>query len=163
MILCFDSLRDMDFAQLMEVYEEGNRCNGKKLYSLESEAQQLLLAGQDFEDYLRRDFFAQKGAQYFVLEEGGRYVSALRVEPYKDGLILCAMETKPDCRLRGYAKRLLEGVLKQLNSPVYSHISKRNKTSICVHQACGFLKLHDGARYLDGSVNAMADTYVYRK
>jgi hypothetical protein len=110
-----------------------------------------------------RYFFTQKSAQYFVLEDGGSYVSALRIEQYKDGLLLCALETKPGCRCKGYAKHLVNAVLNYVSAPVYSHISKKNKPSISVHLSCGFCKLHDGARFLDGSVNALSDTYIYTK
>lgn len=162
-LLCFNSLSDMDFSQLLAVHEESIRLSGKDLYPFESDDRQLLLAQMDFEDYLRRDFFTQKMAQYFVLEDGGSYVSTLRIEQYKEGLLLCALETKPGSRHKGYAKRLVNAVLNYVSAPVYSHISKKNKPSISVHLSCAFRKLHDGARFLDGSVNALADTYIYTK
>lgn len=162
MLLSFKKLHELNFQQLMVVYEEGNIENGQIRYPDHAPAEQQRLAENDFEDYLRQDFFSLKDSSYYVWEENGRYISALRIEPYLDGVLLCALETKPNMRRKGYAKRLIDAVLSDYDVPVYSHISKRNKASIAAHISCGFSKLHDGAKYLDGSVSSFADTYIYK-
>ena len=93
MLLIAKSLRGLSFPKLMEVYVEGNRENGADRYPGETPDRQLALAEEDFREYLSQVFFAAEGAAYFILEEAGRYVSALRLEPYEDGLLLEALET----------------------------------------------------------------------
>lgn len=148
----------LDFSQLMEVYEEGNRENGAELYPQQSEYEQLLRAEQDFSDYLREDFFKTEGAYYAIWEESGTYRSALRLEPFQDGMLLEALETKPDCRRKGYATMLLQAILEQQPGKIYSHVSRNNIASLRIHEKCGFQKILDHAVYIDGSVSANAVT-----
>lgn len=149
------SLRDVHFSQLMDVYIEGNKANGSENYPYLSPEQQLIHAEQDFYAFLR-EFFAVDRALYAVWETGGRYVSALRMEPYKDGLLLEALETMPDQRRNGYAVKLVQAVLKtvsaEIKMPVYSHVNKHNQASLAVHAACGFERVLEYAVYIDGSV-----------
>ena len=76
--------------------------------------------------------------------------------------LLEALETRPEYRRRGYAEQLIKAVLVQLQPErLYSHIGHKNVASIAVHLKCGFRKLADTARYLDGSVDAHCGTYLY--
>ena len=150
--------KELNFSQLMEVYGEGNRENGVRLWPDLSENQQILRAEQDFIAYLREDFFWVEDAYYAIWEEDGRYLSALRLEPFEDGLLLEALETRPDCRGRGYATKLLQAVLAQESRTIYSHVEKKNTASLRTHEKCGFVKISDCARYIDGSVSAGAFT-----
>ena len=110
-------------------------------------------AEQDFYQYLREVFFPTAGAVYAVWEENGTYITALRLEPYRDGLLLTALETAPEYRRRGYAQKLIEAVLEELpGEKLYSHVSKTNAASLRTHISCGFQKILDHAAYLDGSV-----------
>lgn len=154
MFLRFESLRELNFRALMEVYEEGNRENAADRYPEEPEFRGLALVEEDFRQYLRDSFFAVHGAAYFVWAENGRYISALRLEPYQDGLLLEALETRPDMRRKGYAARLIRSVVEILpeGTKVYSHVSKRNTTSLKTHESCGFEKILNYAVYVDGSV-----------
>lgn len=163
MLIIVNSLRQLDFGQLMALYEEGNRENGEDLYPDLPAGQQLLRAEQDFYDYLRSGFFTQPGDRYCLWIENGIYVSALRLEPYQDGLLLEALETHPQHRGRGFAKKLIRAVLDGVDERVYSHISPRNGPSLAVHRACGFRKILDHAVYADGSVNSRCHTYRYEK
>ena len=163
MLNIVNSLRQLDFGQLMALYEEGNRENGEDLYPDLPAGQQLLRAEQDFYDYLRSGFFTQPGDRYCLWIENGIYVSALRLEPYQDGLLLEALETHPQHRGRGFAKKLIRAVLDGVDERVYSHISPRNGPSLAVHRACGFRKILDHAVYADGSVNSRCHTYRYEK
>lgn len=159
MLRIFTRLADIQFDKLMEVYREGN----------EEKAQEpggcLWQAEQDFYDYLAQAFFAAPGAAYAVWEENGAYRSALRLEPYENGLLLEALETAPEQRRRGYAKQLIMSVLEYLHTqgeirPVYSHVHKANKPSLYTHYTCGFQVHTDYARYLDGSVRSNMFTLV---
>ena len=140
------SLGELNFSQLMEVYIEGT--------------QGLLQAEQDFYQYLREVFFATPDDVYAIWQENGRYVSALRLEPYKDGLLLAALETAPEHRRKGYAEALIRSILPD-SGKVYSHVHKRNRPSLRLHEKCGFRRISETAAYLDGSVNDRCCTLCY--
>ncbi|MBP3659971.1 MAG: GNAT family N-acetyltransferase [Oscillospiraceae bacterium] len=152
MLICVRTFQELDFDALMQVYQEGNRENGEDLYPEETPERQMELALRDFGNYLRHDFFSNKDARYWIWSEDGVYLSALRLEPYEDGLLLEALETHPEYRCRGYAKKLICAVMKQLpaGTRVYSNISKRNTPSLVTHRACGFYKLLDYSVDTDG-------------
>lgn len=161
MLILINKLYDLRFSELMEVYEEGNLENGQELWPDEPEGQQILLAEQEFHQYLRECFFATEGALYAIWAVDGRYVSALRLEPYQDGLLLEALETAPNQRRKGYAKELIRAVRNTFpGTRIYSHIHKRNIPSIRTHEACGFRRILHYAVYADGSVLRSSDTYL---
>ena len=149
------SLRDLQFSKLLDVYSES-------LDSACGSNQKRLDAEQDFYAFLR--VFFQKGF-YAVWEENGHYISALRLEPYKDGFLLEAVETAPDFRDQGYAKKLLKAVLEYIREqeicPIYSHVAKDNLPSLSLHTACGFRKVANMAAYIDGSAGWNAYTFCY--
>ena len=140
------SLLELDFDKLVGVYGYNYRQT------------------EEFEDYLRQVFFRTEGARYCIWVQEGDYVSALRLEPYQDGLVLAGLETHLDCRGKGFATALVQAALEWLGGmggvKVYSHIRRRNRASIAVHQRCGFQKIAEHARFLDGSVSSGACTYV---
>ena len=162
MLIIAKSMKDLSFSALMEIYIEGNMENGQENYPEEPEYRQIMLAEQDFYNYLSRVFFRTDGAVYLIWEEQGKYVSALRLEPYQDGLLLEALETAPDQRQKGYAKTLIRAALQEFDGKkIYSHVSKRNTPSIRTHEACGFEKILDHAVYADGSVLRSSVTYCH--
>lgn len=159
------SLKELDFAALMAVYEEGNRENGAFFYPELTPGEALRRAEQDFYDYLKQDFFHADGSLYALWEVRGAYVSALRLEPYRDGYLLEALETAPDKRGKGYAKRLMGAFLTFARDrgmlPIYSHVRKGNVPSQRVHSACGFTVYKDLAAYIDGSVDYKCNTWKF--
>ena len=89
----------------------------------------------------------------------GKYICALRLEPYCDGLLLEALETAPAYRRRGYAEKLILAAIAHFaGKKLYSHVSKRNVPSLCVHEKCGFRRILEYAVYIDGSVNQRSCT-----
>lgn len=157
MLLIAKRLAELDFPALMDIYIEGNREKADEYGD-----GGLLQAEREFYDYLREDFFRQRDAFYAVWVEQGKYVSALRLEPYKDGWLLEALETAPADRKRGCAKELMGSVLEMMGqSVIYSHVSKRNEASLRTHYACGFVKHLDHVVYLDGSVSHRGITLQY--
>jgi RimJ/RimL family protein N-acetyltransferase len=159
------NIRQINFSALMNVYQEGNARNGKNWYPRADATEQLLMAEQDFYQYLSQCFFSVEGAVYAMWVQGGEYVSALRLEPYQDGLLLCALETAPEHRGKGYACQLLLAVQNWLGQhgpiKIYSHVSRDNVGSQRTHASCGFARICDHAVYLDGSVIAGSDTYLF--
>lgn len=166
MMQLFYHLHELKFSQLMGIYMESNREIAADIYSNESEFQGLLRAEQDFYQYLKECFFTTPGTFYAVWLENGKYVSAVRLEPYRDGLLLEALETKLEERRKGYAVRLMQEVLAHLRKrncvAVYSHVNKRNIPSRRAHESCGFRKILDYAIYADGSVLSNSITYCCR-
>ena len=160
MLLIARKMGELDFSKLMAVYEEGNLANGAELYPDLPEGQRLLRAEQDFYQYLRYGFFTVTGAYYAIWQEKGRYCSALRIEPYKDGVLLEALETAPAERRKGYAEKLMRAVL-PMEKKIYSHVGKRNAASLGIHKKCGFLRISEQAVYIDGSVNDKCCTLCY--
>lgn len=156
------SMKELEFSKLMAVYEEGNLENGRNRWRLEPECRQIMLAEQDFHSYLCQVFFRTKDAVYLVWQEGDEYVSALRLEPYRDGLLLAALETAPRQRRKGYAGLLVRSALEQYAGvKVYSHVDKKNTASRRTHESCGFRKVLDHAVYADGSVLHSSVTYCH--
>jgi len=132
------SMADLDTEQLLNVYKE---------HAWDE---------RDFLSYLREDFFRQKGAIYAIWTEGTVYKSAVRLEPYRDGLLLHSLETEPTGRRRGYAVALMDSLLTYLGTTdskrIYSHVNKRNRASLALHKKCGFEIFSDSATYIDGTV-----------
>ncbi len=167
-MLCIaQNLGELSFRRLMDVYVEANRENGAWLAPQEPEDRQLQIGEDDFYSFLHDVFFKRDGVccAMWVVDE--TYVSALRLEPYRDGLLLEALETAPDCRRSGFAKSLIQAVqgwLAQRGSVrLYSHVGKQNEASMRVHLQCGFRVIKDSAAYIDGSVNNRACTLIYEK
>lgn len=162
MLIIAEHLRELSFSGLMEVYEEGNRENGAEQFPDEPEMRRLQLAEGDFYRYLREIFFPTDGAKYAIWEVEGAYVSALRLEPYRDGLLLEALETAPGRRRKGYALALVQAVQARLGQgKLYSHVRRDNIPSQKLHERCGFRIISHTAVYIDGSVNPHADTLCY--
>ena len=87
MLRIIDSLSKIDFAQLMNVYEEGIGIAGREHYANYPVNLQSIYAEQDFYTYLE-EFFKEPTARYAIWLNDMCYVSALRIEPYMDGLLL---------------------------------------------------------------------------
>lgn len=160
MLVIVSAMKQLNFRQLMDVYEELNLEQGRILFPREAPAQWPLLAEQDFHQYLNECFFRTTGAVYALWQEGGRYVSALRLEPYLDGLLIEALETLPAVRGMGYASKLLAAVTAHYGqTKLYAHVDKKNIPSIRVHERSGFYRILEHAVYADGSVLSGSCTY----
>lgn len=158
-------MSELNTEQLLRVYRQTILEQGLANYPDLSRAQQIVRGESDFLSYLREDFFPLRGAFYCLWIVNNRYVSALRFEPYRDGLLLEALETEPDERERGYAFALVSDVLSFLKNSdftvVYSHIAKKNNSSIRLHQKCGFQRISDSATLINGSVSNRFCTMAY--
>ncbi len=165
MLLLFYRLKDLHFGKLMALYAQSNKENAGELYGKLESGEAILRVEGSFYQYLREDFFSVPGAVYAVWEENGQYISALRLEPYQDGLLLEALETHPSFRQKGYAARLIRSVIDHLRQQgqtvIYSHVAKRNKASLCTHKSCGFFQVSDWAEYIDGSITQRSCTMKY--
>ena len=162
MLILARSLRDFSFFKLMDVYIEGNMENAEECWPELDDGQKLLRAEQEFYQYLTDVFFRTPEAVYAIWEERGNYISALRLEPYRDGRLLEALETAPSRRRQGYGVQLIKAVQEQFpNQRIYSHVGKKNVASLRVHEKCGFRRISEYAVYIDGSVNRRACTLCW--
>lgn len=165
MLKIVEHICELSFSELMNVYLEGNQENGRERYPQDTDNAQLRKAESDFYEYLTGVFFRQNDSCYAIWEEDGRYRAALRLEPYSDGYLICALETAPEMRRRGYATLLVRHVQKYLShigsGVMYSHVSKRNTPSMATHRKCGFRIIKDYAVYSDGSVLHSSCTLAY--
>lgn len=156
MLRIIRSMRDLEFGKLMDVYTESNHLNGSEKYPMLCESEQLICAEQDFYQYLSQVFFKQADSFYAVWDLGDCFGAALRIEPYHDGFLLCALETAPAMRRRGLASQLIDATVAYLSlqgsGVIYSHVSKRNTASMAAHNKCGFQVIAEHAVYSDGSV-----------
>ena len=155
MLHIYENISSIDFRQLMDVYAEGNQINGDERYSGYPENLRILYSEQDFYNYLVL-FFEDSASKYAVWTHENRYVAALRLERYSDGLLLTALETEPAHRRQGFATALIGAVLCYLKSngtgKLYSHVAKLNQASLTAHKNCGFDVVSNQATYLDGTI-----------
>ena len=164
MLSLFSSSKSFPYSAVAEIYRTSILSDGAFRYPEEPEEVQEALAEADFLSYIRLDFFPRQGSLYALWQADTRYVSATRIEPYRDGVLLSGLETAPEHRGRGYASSLLAALLGALEnqgiSRVYSHVNKWNRPSLAVHQKCGFRIFKDSAVYLDGSADGRAYTLL---
>lgn len=162
MFQVFDTLKQVDFRQLCNLYSDELLKAGKERYYHLSDNRKLLEAEQDFYHFLT-EFFKDADAFYGVWSVNGVYRAALRIEPYQDGVLLSGLQTAPDSRRKGYAASLMKETLTYLSdkgvNTVYSHIHKKNTASVNAHIKCGFKKILDLAVFIDGSVDHRSGTY----
>ena len=102
-----------------------------------------------FLDFLKNDFFEQDGTSYWILEENGVWISALRLSRIQTDLYyLEALETRPDQRGKGYAPLLLSSVVESLKKAgpfrLCDCVGKKNTASLKTHEKCGFRIVSDG-------------------
>ena len=185
MLLRFDSYGEIDTRKLMDVYSESNVENIDYFYPDMSDRDAALsLVESRFLDYLKDDFFKRPGSSYYVLEDSGTWVSALRLSsldrssdrssdrpydvPYNNSqseggfFYLEALEPRPDCRLKGFATKLIEEVVSYLKGKgpfsMFDTVSKRNEASIKTHLKAGFrIVSKEGYDYLR---NERCDGYL---
>ena len=83
------SYADLDGPRLMEVYAESNFENTDYFFpELEDKALAVRKVEEGFLTFLRDEFFAGPGPAYYVLEEAGTWVSALRLNEVEPGIFL---------------------------------------------------------------------------
>ena len=155
MLITITEFKDLDMRKLMDIYSESNYENTDYFYPDETDkdvAVQKVEAG--FLDFLKNDFFEQDGTSYWILEDNGVWISALRLSRIQTDLYyLEALETRPDQRGKGYASLLLSGVVESLKKAgpfrLCDCVGKKNTASLKTHEKCGFRIVSDeGYDYL---------------
>ena len=169
MLRIITSYADLDGPKLMSVYEEGNRENVEYFFpDMQDKALAVKKVEEDFLTFLRDEFFTWPGPAYFVLEEAGEWVSALRLNEVRPGLYyLEALETRPDRRRQGCAGRLLREVIDHLKAKgpfrLCDCVDKRNEPSVRTHLSIGFVVASEtGHDYLRDSDDPFDFAMEYR-
>jgi ribosomal protein S18 acetylase RimI-like enzyme len=147
-----------DAAQWMTVYREGNQENADDFHRT------LAQEEEQFAAFLR-EFFEQPENTYYIWEENGQWMAALRLTKQRACYYLEALETAPDQRRKGYGETLLRAVCEKLEKSgpitIRDTVSKRNLPSLNTHRACGFTVEQDPAME-DGRPNDRCYGLVYR-
>ena len=156
MLIIITEYKDLDAQKLMAIYSESNYENTDYFYPDETDKDVAVRkVERGFLDFLKNDFFGQAGASYWILEEEGVWVSALRLSRIQTDLYyLEALETRPDQRRKGYASLLLSGVVGSLKKAgpfrICDCVSKKNAASLKIHEKCGFrIVAEEGYDYLN--------------
>lgn len=148
---------DLNQRALMGLYREDNEENTEYFYPGMDKSKALELVEKGFLDFLKTDFFNGVNT-YYILEQNGRWVSALRLNLVRERFYyLEALETDPELRGRGYASALLTEVLEKLKKSgpfsVCDCVHKENAASVATHLKCGFTVAGDGVDYLRGGTD----------
>ena len=160
---------DLDGPRLMAVYAESNWENTDYFFpNMADKALAVRKVEEGFLQFLRDEFFTGPGPAYYVLEEAGAWVSALRLNEVQPKVFyLEALETRPDRRRQGCAARLLRKVTDHLKRQgpfrIADCVDKQNEPSIRTHLACGFKIVSEtGHDYLRDEDDPYDYSFEYR-
>lgn len=131
MLLIAKSLDELRFEELAALYRYDLEVEGFEDGMCELDDDWFLEKRSQFRIYLSARFFSKPDCRpgirpfYAIWEEEGRYVSAVRVNVYEQGLQLEALQTGEAWRRQGYATALVNAVLEYLaqrgSFPIYAH------------------------------------------
>lgn len=170
MVLKIRELSDENARKLMDVYRESNIENIKYFYpEVEDNDIGIKKVEKDYISYIKNDFFTDKDRCYYVWEENGVWVSAMRFHKINDSLYyLEALETHPNYRKKGFAEKLICAVIDKLKSQgefeIKSYTGKKNTASQRTHEKCGFIRVegkvfdYSNNEYVENVINY---TYYY--
>ena len=155
MLLKISEYSKIDQRKLMDVYSESNFENTDYFYPDEMNKEVAVSKVESgFLHFLKDEFYRHAKAAYWVFEEDGIWISALRTCEIQPGLYyLEALETRPDRRQKGYGYSLLSGVLEEMKMGGFFRlcdcVGKKNTASLKTHEKCGFRIVSDkGYDYL---------------
>lgn len=160
MLLRITDYPKLDAGKLMGIYAESNLENTRFFCPEESDKEVAVgRVESGFLSFLENEFFTWAKATCWVLERDGVWVSALRTSEVQSGVYyLEALETRPECRKKGYGSRLLSAVLEEMKSEgafrLCDCVDKKNTASLKTHEKCGFrIVSEEGFDYLRGEAD----------
>ncbi len=172
MLIEITSYDSLDTRKLMDLYAESNIENADYFYpNMANKSAALALVEEGFLKFLKTDFFMRPNSTYYILEEEGTWVSALRLSLVEDHdcsrYYIEALETRPKSRHKGYASKLLKEVIETLKHKgsfiLCDCISKHNGPSLKTHIKCGFqIASNEGFDYLQNEVDHHCYGMEYR-
>ena len=159
MIIKITHSNGIDDNKLMAIYVEDNFENTDYFYpEITDKTEALKKVEHDFCNYIKTEFLNGTNT-YFVWENDGIWVSALRLYYIKDNIyFLEALETAPDFRKKGYATQLLTAVINDLKTKgtfkICVCVGKNNIASLNTHKKCGFnIVSENGYDYLQKEID----------
>lgn len=144
MLLYFQSMTDAEHARLMRVYRESNLDNISYFFpDCTDKEEGLKKVEEGFISFLNTDFWGKPENTYYIWENDGKWVSALRLTGLEDFYWVEGLETAPEARRRGYAVQLYKAIfdrLKELEGSVHVRcaVGYRNEASLKAHESAGF-------------------------
>ncbi len=163
MLLEFTTMSDTDAMHMIRlIYSEGCRENAQWRYPDATDLTDAIHEEeQGFLEFVR-EFLSKERNRYYILEENGEWVSALRLTHIEDFYYLEALETAESHRQKGYAVRLLQKVIALLRTrgkvEIRCNVHKKNIPSLATHKKCGFTVAEEnGVNYISGTQSE----YVY--
>ena len=163
MLLEFAAMQDTDALRMIRtIYTEGCRENASERYPDATDLTDAIHEEeQGFLEFLQK-FMPQERNRYYILEENGKWVSALRLTHFDDFYYLEALETAEGQRKKGYATKLLGEVIALLRTrgrvEIRCNVHKKNSPSLATHTKCGFsIAEENGINYISGTQSQ----YVY--
>lgn len=169
MLLEFATMTDAQAMRMIQtIYTEGCRENAQWRHP---EATDLTAAiaeeEQVFLEFFRK-FLSNERNRYYILEENGEWVSALRLTRIDDFCYLEALETAENHRKEGCAVRLMGEVIDLLRTrgtvEIRSNVDKENTASLATHKKCGFIVAEEnGVNYISGTQSSYVYGMLYRE
>lgn len=151
MLVKVNELNDKEQRLLMDLYEDGNIKNASYFYpDIEDIEVGKKKVEENFIDYIKNEFLINDGNIYYVWEENGIWISAMRVYKINKKLYYIeALATHPKYRRQGFAEKLMSSVIEDLkvqgSFEMKSMTSKENIASQRTHEKCGFNKKYGRA------------------
>lgn len=168
MLYVFDQMSEEERLRLVQsVYPEGCLDNARWKYpDREDLSEAIREQEQGFVAFLK-EFLEEDRNRYFLWEEGGEWVSALRLTKLSDCLYLEALETAPAHRKKGYGEKLFHGMVEYLQQEgpvvIRDNVSKRNIPSLEWHRKCGFeIEAENGVNQREGTSSDRVYGMVFR-
>lgn len=169
MLLVFHDAAGLDLGEFTAVYRGSALENCERMYPNEPEAPAALARYErEHRAYMEGPFFREEGGVLFVEAEEGRYLSAVKLYPWKEPgrWHVEALETRPEERGKGYGARVLSGAVRTMEKAgaveILSDVAKTNEASIRTHLRCGFRREAERWTEADGAVTDKRCTMVYR-
>lgn len=152
----FDVMDESEMYRMVrEIYAESNaenaECRYPEIVDCEEAIKQEEILAMDF----LRTFLQNEENKYYVLENDGQWVSALRLTRISDFYYLEALETSAEYRKKGFATKIINEVILLLRKRggviIRSNVDKENVPSLATHRKCGFeIEEENGINYLTG-------------
>lgn len=168
MLLVFETMDAEERLRLVQsVYSESCLDNARWNYpECEDLSQAIREQELGFVAFLE-EFLAEERNRYFVWEEDGQWVSALRLTNLPECEYLEALETSPVHRKKGYGEMLIRAVVDYLRQEgpvvIRDNVSKKNLPSLAIHKKCEFtIEEENGINYLDGTKSDRVYGMVFR-
>ncbi len=169
MLLEFTTMTDAQALHLIRsVYAEGCRENAQWRHPEATDLTGAIAEEEQFFLDFMHAFMPQERNRYYILEENGEWVSALRLTRIDDFYYMEALETAENHRKEGCAARLTNEVIALLRTrgavEIRSNVDKDNAASLATHKKCGFVIAEEnGINYITSSQSEHLYGMLYRE